>query len=76
MLYANNKKLAMIFLCISIVSIVAMLGILVFCPRNIREVHCIFTGTVDMTEIQNRYKFISCNDDGVFTLKEKKNESK
>lgn len=53
-----------------------MSAIITICkPKDVREVRCIFRETVNMTEIQSKYKFISCSDDGVFTLQEKKNES-
>lgn len=40
-------------------------------PREIKEIHCVFTGTVNMSEIQTKYKIKSVNDDGVFTLLER-----
>ena len=59
---------------------VGILAIAIICrvaaPRNIKEVHCIFVETVDMTEIQSNYKFISCDENGVFTLQEKNDDNK
>lgn len=61
----NLIALAFAILVISIIESVVF-------PREIKEVRCIFNGTVNMTEIQNEYKIKSVTDDGVFVLWRKK----